>query len=87
MAAIGQGVLAWMRAVYLTIFFFAKSTEMLLYTKNHYKHVLRPREVLFQIWKPSMEVCHCLTQICAGRFSNNDIFVEKSTSALITAPK
>ncbi len=53
--------------IFFLTFFFAKSTEKSLYTKNHSKRVLWPREVLFQIWKPSMQICHCHTQICAGR--------------------
>ena len=66
MAGIGQELLAWMRAVFVLTFFSAKSPEKSLYTKNHSKRVLWPSEVLFQIWKPSMQICHCQTQICAG---------------------
>ncbi len=66
MAVFGQEFLAWMRVVFFLTFFFAKSTEKSLCTKNHSKLVLWPRAVLFQIWKRSMQICHCQTQICAG---------------------
>ena len=70
--------------IFLNIFFFRKSAKKSLYVKNHFNCVLWPREVLFQMWKPSMEICHCQIQICTGGIKKRKTNQKKNSYKSIT---
>ncbi len=76
-----------MRIKHFLRFLSVKLSENADYAENCSKYVWYPREVLFQIWKSFVNVCHCQTQYCGAEWARKKKNKKKKNQKKKTSAK